>query len=122
MTSNETPDNRNLLQPAVNHDIPIVTSTFDPRRRIKVEPTSDDEEIANANNVNAIIAAIQGTSAIHTASSVVNPPVNADEECSAYGKFIEQKLKNFSQRTRDAVQHAFGNIIYEASQGIYEHN
>lgn len=42
-------------------------------------------------------------------------PANADEECRAYGKFVEEKLKNFSQQTRDFVQHAFSNIIYEAS-------
>lgn len=75
--------------------------------------SDDEEDITNPEVTPEVTPEM--ISEIAPVLTPVAMPVNVDEECRAYGKFIEEKLKNFSPQTRDFVQHAFGNIIYDAS-------
>lgn len=42
-------------------------------------------------------------------------------ECESFGLFVQNKLKNYSSRTRNYVQHLISNILFSADQGEYEY-
>lgn len=61
----------------------------------------------------------------HVAFSVSRLPVEGaenEDECVTYGKYIGQKLKSYTTRTKCAVQHAISEVIFKADQGMYEYN
>lgn len=61
----------------------------------------------------------------HVAFSVSRSSVEGTEnedECVTYGKYIGQKLKRYTTRTKCAVQHAISEVIFKADQGLYEYN
>ncbi|KAF2881584.1 hypothetical protein ILUMI_24589 [Ignelater luminosus] len=43
-----------------------------------------------------------------------------NDECQNFGKYVAVKLRNYSTRTRCAVQHAISNIIFNADLGNLE--
>lgn len=43
-----------------------------------------------------------------------------DDECRSYGNFIGNKLRQYSSKTRSAVQHAISDVIFKADEGMYE--
>jgi len=44
-----------------------------------------------------------------------------EDESRSYGIYLGNKLRQYTARTRSAVQHAFGDIIFRADQGMFEH-
>lgn len=52
---------------------------------------------------------------------ISKPGLNAiNDECQNFGKYVAVKLRNYSTRTRCAVQHAISNIIFNADLGNLE--
>ncbi|KAF2881585.1 hypothetical protein ILUMI_24590 [Ignelater luminosus] len=43
-----------------------------------------------------------------------------NDECQNFGNYVADKLRNYSTRTRCAVQHAISNIIFKADLGNLE--
>jgi len=50
-------------------------------------------------------------------SSTPNPVIS---ECLSFANFIACKLRSYSPRTRNAVQHAISDILFKADQGHYD--
>ncbi|XP_061716947.1 uncharacterized protein LOC133524816 [Cydia pomonella] len=44
------------------------------------------------------------------------------DECDSYGAFIANKLRSYSNQTRNYVQHHISNILFNADRGQYEPN
>lgn len=45
-----------------------------------------------------------------------------NDECKSYGFFVGNKIKNYNSKTRNAVQHAISNILFNADSGFYDQN
>jgi hypothetical protein len=45
---------------------------------------------------------------------------SSDDECRSFGNLIANKLRNYSSRTRNTVQHEISNMIFAANQGNFD--
>jgi hypothetical protein len=45
---------------------------------------------------------------------------SADNECQSFGSLISNKLQNYLPYTRNKVLHQISNIIFTASQGLFD--
>lgn len=45
-----------------------------------------------------------------------------EDECRSYGNYIGNKLRQYSAKTRSAVQHAISDVIFKADEGMYDSN
>lgn len=42
------------------------------------------------------------------------------DECTSYGQYVENKIRNYSSKTRSIVQHQINNILFEADMGKFD--
>lgn len=55
-------------------------------------------------------------------SSSAAATITDEDESRSYGTYIGNKLRLYSAKTRSAVIHAIGDIIFRADQGMFEPN
>lgn len=46
--------------------------------------------------------------------------LHTQDECIMYGQYIARKLMQMNSKTRSLVEHAIGNVLFEASMGKYD--
>lgn len=55
-------------------------------------------------------------------SSSAAAAITDDDESRSYGNYIGNKLRQYSAKTRSAVQRAISDIIFRADQGMFKEN
>jgi hypothetical protein len=53
-------------------------------------------------------------------TSAAAAAASSDDECRSFGNFIANKLRNYSSRTRNIVQHEISSLIFAADQGRFD--